>query len=44
MNYRAAIKWAGSDEAKLKLIAAARGYKRGWIYHRLLEILQGGKA
>jgi hypothetical protein len=37
MTYRQAVRWAGSDEARLKLVAHARGYKPGWIWHRLRE-------
>jgi hypothetical protein len=29
-----AIEWASSDEARLHRVAAARGYARGWIWHR----------
>jgi hypothetical protein len=32
-----AIRWAGRDRERLKLVADARGYKRGWIYYRLRE-------
>jgi DNA repair protein RadD len=41
MKYRDALKWA-DDEAKLRAIAAARGYQRGWIRHVLRE--RAGKA
>jgi hypothetical protein len=37
MSYRQAIKWAGTDETRLRLVARARGYKPGWAYHRLRE-------
>jgi superfamily II DNA or RNA helicase len=29
------IQWAGRDEARLREVAAARGYKAGWVFHRL---------
>ena len=37
MSYREAVSWAGTDEARLRLVARARGYKPGWTYYRLLE-------
>jgi DNA repair protein RadD len=38
MNYGAALKWAGSDRERLKMVATARGYKQGWVWHRLQEL------
>lgn len=38
MSYGKALAWAGSDESKLHQVAAARGYRRGWVWHRLREI------
>lgn len=38
MTYGEALRWAGSDEARLRLIAKARGYKSGWVFHRLREM------
>jgi superfamily II DNA or RNA helicase len=37
MNYGAALRWAGTSEERLRQIARARGYKRGWVWHRLQE-------
>jgi superfamily II DNA or RNA helicase len=37
MNYRQVLRWAGRDEARLRRVAQARGYKPGWIWHRLQE-------
>jgi superfamily II DNA or RNA helicase len=37
MNYSAALRWAGNSEERLRLVAKARGYKRGWVWHRLQE-------
>jgi superfamily II DNA or RNA helicase len=34
-EFKAVTRWAGSDEARLHAIAAARGYKPGWVYWRL---------
>jgi superfamily II DNA or RNA helicase len=33
--FQTVIQWAGRDEARLREVAAARGYKNGWVYHRL---------
>ena len=38
MSYGKALAWAGSDEAKLHQVAAARGYRRGWVWHRKQEL------
>lgn len=38
MTFRQAMRWAGRDEQKLRLVAEARGYKPGWIWHRLQEM------
>jgi hypothetical protein len=38
MSYGKALAWAGRDETKLQQVAAARGYRRGWVWHRLQEI------
>jgi superfamily II DNA or RNA helicase len=43
MSYRAAIRWAGGDRARLEMVAMARGYKPGWVWHRMQELLQGGE-
>lgn len=37
MPYGTALRWAGDDAARLRLVAKARGYKRGWVFHRLRE-------
>jgi DNA repair protein RadD len=42
MSYGKALQWAGSDETKLHQVAAARGYRRGWVFYRLQE-LRGGQ-
>jgi DNA repair protein RadD len=42
MSYGRALKWAGSDESKLRQVAAARGYRPGWVWHRKQE-LSGGR-
>jgi hypothetical protein len=44
MNYGQALRWAGTSEERLHLVARARGYKRGWVWHRLQEFLQGVRA
>ena len=33
--FTAVTRWAGSDEARLRAVARARGYKPGWVYFRL---------
>jgi DNA repair protein RadD len=33
--FKDVTKWAGDDPARLREVAQARGYKPGWIYHRL---------
>jgi DNA repair protein RadD len=38
MPYGQAINWAGTDESRLHQIAAARGYRRGWVWHRIQEL------
>jgi superfamily II DNA or RNA helicase len=38
MSYPQALRWAGADEARLRMIARARGYKSGWVWHRLQEL------
>jgi DNA repair protein RadD len=35
--FRSVIEWAGTNEARLRAVAAARGYKPGWVYWRLKE-------
>jgi hypothetical protein len=40
MSYRQALQWAGSSEQRLRLVAAARGYKAGWVWHRMQEIAE----
>jgi DNA repair protein RadD len=37
MPYRQLLRWAGSDASRLRLAAHAKGYRRGWVYHRLEE-------
>jgi hypothetical protein len=42
MNYDAALRWAGNSESRLRLVQQARGYKPGWIWHRVQEIKKAG--
>jgi superfamily II DNA or RNA helicase len=37
-RYGEALRWAGDDPARLHQVALARGYKRGWEWHRLTEL------
>jgi superfamily II DNA or RNA helicase len=37
MSYGAAVRWA-DDEQKIKLMAMARCFKNGWIWHQLQEL------
>jgi len=41
MSYSQALRWAGADRDRLRLVASARGYKSGWVWHRLQEIAEG---
>ncbi len=41
MTYSKCLRWAGHDADRLRLVAAARGYKRGWVWHRLQELQEG---
>jgi DNA repair protein RadD len=34
-SFKAVTDWAGKNEARLREVARARGYKPGWVYHRL---------
>lgn len=34
---RDAIAWAGPDESRLRFVARARGYREGWVWHRMNE-------
>jgi superfamily II DNA or RNA helicase len=36
-SYTDVVKWAGRDWRRLDQVCRARGYKPGWIYHRLKE-------
>jgi DNA repair protein RadD len=38
MSYSQCMRWAGAEESRLHLVATARGYKRGWVWHRLQEL------
>jgi DNA repair protein RadD len=42
ISYRQALRWAGTDEQRLRLVAKARGYKPGWVWHRLQDLRGGG--
>jgi superfamily II DNA or RNA helicase len=37
MTYRQALSWAGDSVDRLRLVAQARGYKRGWVFKVLQE-------
>jgi DNA repair protein RadD len=37
MTYRQAVRWAGDDEQRLRLVCMAKGYRPGWVWHRLQE-------
>jgi DNA repair protein RadD len=41
MRYREVLNWAGPNEGRLRQVAQARGYSRGWVWHRLNEIREG---
>jgi superfamily II DNA or RNA helicase len=38
MTYKQALRWAGANPDRLRLVASARGYKSGWVYYRLQEL------
>jgi DNA repair protein RadD len=40
MPYRQALRWAGAERERLRLVARARGYEPGWVWHRLQELRQ----
>jgi DNA repair protein RadD len=40
MSYGQALRWAGPDKHRLHLVAQARGYKPGWVWHRLQEMAE----
>jgi superfamily II DNA or RNA helicase len=44
MTYRRVLRWAGGDRDRLHLVAAARGYKPGWVYYRLQELREAAAA
>jgi len=35
MSYRNAVRWAGKNEQRLYQVAAARGYRKGWVYYQV---------
>jgi DNA repair protein RadD len=37
MSYGQCLRWAGRNANRLRQVAAARGYKPGWVWHRLQE-------
>jgi hypothetical protein len=38
MTYWEALEWAGNSEQRLRQVAMARGFKRGWVWHRMKEM------
>jgi hypothetical protein len=38
MSYRQAVNWADASKERLRFVARARGYKQGWVWHRLQEL------
>jgi len=38
MTYAQRIAWAGANEVRLRTVAAACGYKRGWVFRRMQEM------
>lgn len=43
MSYAQKCRWAGVDPDRLRLVAQACGYRSGWPYRRLQEILAASK-
>jgi len=44
MTYKQVLAWAGGDRDRLRLVAAARGYKPGWVYYRLQELAEAAST
>jgi superfamily II DNA or RNA helicase len=42
-SFTAVTRWAGIDEARLRAVAAARGYKKGWVYYRLKDMREAAE-
>jgi DNA repair protein RadD len=40
MPYQQALRWAGGSEHRLRLVARARGFKPGWVWHRMQELTE----
>jgi DNA repair protein RadD len=36
-SFRAVTEWAGTNEERLRAVARARGYRAGWVWHRLRQ-------
>jgi superfamily II DNA or RNA helicase len=43
-SFPRALRWAGADEGRLRQVARARGYQRGWVFHRLEELRTGVRS
>jgi hypothetical protein len=44
MSYRNAVHWGEGNPDKLRLVAEAHGYKRGWIWHAMRDAETGQNA
>lgn len=44
MPYRTALEWAGSSIGRLKMVAAARGYKPGWVWMQARALREGKRG
>jgi DNA repair protein RadD len=38
VDFGRAMRWAGMSQERLLIVAKARGYKKGWVWHRLREM------
>ncbi|WP_456738546.1 DEAD/DEAH box helicase [Bradyrhizobium sp. USDA 4471] len=44
LTYGECLSWAGTSEERLQMVALARGYKRGFVHKRLIEIAEKRSA
>lgn len=42
-SFNSVIRWAGFDEARLRQVAKARGYRPGWVFFRLQAVREANE-